>query len=517
MVDVFISYPRASRAKAEAIKARLEELGLDCFFDMEKIDGGSNFPDIIDRALRRSRSVLCCWSPLYFERPWCMIECRDALAREIMVPVAIDQFDQFAPPADLRQINWFDLADWTGEDSHEGWNRTLLSLGKLIGLELAPTAHKAASGELRVDAAPPAALGATRAHADMLADLRTTWASFPAKSDARAVQKFLERVCATAPGSGFEFEVELHLGELQSRAEQRAREAARTEAARSAREAVEAEVRRQSEEARARPGTIWRDAIPGLPESTCPEMVTIPPGDFLMGTPNTEEHAVGESGSEEPQHCVRIDYPFALGNYPVTFADWDAAIAVGARLERPVDQGWGRDRRPVINVSWEDAKAYADWLNRRLGIDGRADAYRLPSEAEWEYACGAGTNTLFSFGPTISTTQANYNDASSTGECHKKTTPVGSFPGNQFSLHDMHGNVREWCEDVWNPSYGVSGRPDDGAAWLNGEASRRALRGGSWNSSSSELRSAFRLSFSPIDRGNDIGFRLARTIALPDR
>ncbi len=514
MVDVFISYPRASRAKAEAIKARLEALGLDCFFDMERIDGGANFPDLIDRALRRSKAVLCCWSPLYFERPWCMIECRDALAREIMVPVAVERFDQFAPPADLRQVNWFDLAGWAGEDTHEGWNRTLLHLGKLIGLELAPPIQKAASGELSAGNAAPVA---TQTSVDLLTDLRTTWASFPAKSDVRAVQSFLERVRAVAAGSGFEFEIELHLNELGRRAEQRARETARAEAARRVREEAETELRRKSEEARARPGAVWRDAIPGLPESTCPEMVTIPPGEFLMGTPQTQEHSNGDDGREEPQHGVRIAYRFALGNYPVTFADWDAAIAVGAPLERPIDQGWGRNRRPVINVSWEDAKAYASWLNRRLGLEGRADAYRLPSEAEWEYACRAGTTSPFNFGTTISTSQANYDGASDGGQSRQRTTTVGSFPANVFGLHDMHGNVREWCEDAWNSSYCLSGRPDDGSAWLAGDTSRHTLRGGSWNTGAFELRSAFRLSASSIDRGNDIGFRLARTIALPAR
>jgi len=521
VVDVFISYPRSARAEAEAIKVKLDALGLDCFFDMEKIDGGANFPDIIDRALRGSKAVLCCWSPLYFERPWCMIECRDALEREIMVPVAVERFERFAPPADLRQVNWFDLADWHGEDAHEAWSRTLQSLGKLVGRELASSLQKTAPGEPGVKGEAPTAPRADQARADLLADLRATWTSFPAKSDASAVQRFLERVRAAAASSGIEFEIEHHLDELRRSAEHQAQAAARAEAARRAREATEAEAWRKAEEARARPGAIWRDAIPGLPESACPEMVTIPPGKFLMGSPQSEERSRGYDGREEPQHEVRIDYRFALGNYAVTFADWDAAIAVGARLERPVDEGWGRNRRPVIGVNWQDARAYVAWLNNRLGLAGRADAYRLPGEAEWEYACRAGTTTPFSFGATISTAQANYNGEDSdgvgnTGEFRQKTLPVGSLSANAFGLHDMHGNVQEWCEDVWNASYSESGRPDDGSAWLSGGASRRVLRGGSWKSDPFGLRSASRLNYSPIDRGSDIGFRLARTILPPD-
>jgi formylglycine-generating enzyme required for sulfatase activity len=517
VIDVFISYPRTARAKAESIKVKLETLGLDCYFDLERIDGGANFPDTIDRALRGSKAILCCWSPRYFERPWCMIECRDGLAREIMVPVAVERFERFAPPADLRLINWYNLVDWRGEDAHEDWRRTLLRLGKLVGRELDPPLRKSSLGALSAAGDASAAPESVQTNADLLADLRATWAAFPAKSDVNAVQRFLARV-RTAAGSGVEFEVEHHLDELRRGSERRAQETARVEAERRARVAAQVEARRQAEEARARPGAAWRDLIPGLPESACPEMITIPPGKFLMGSLD---------GREEPQHEVRIDYPFALGNYVVTFAEWDAAIAVGAKLERPADQGWGRHRRPVINVNWEDARAYAAWLNGRLGLNGRADAYRLPSEAEWEYACRAGTLAPYSCGATISTAQANYDGAATIGAAtigagdqgatRQMTAQAGSFPGNAFGLHDMHGNVWEWCEDVWNSSYSQPGRLDNGTAWLSGDASRRVVRGGSWKSDAAALRSAFRRGLSPLERGSDIGFRLARTVSPANR
>lgn len=521
MVDVFISYPRTARAKAESIKTRLETLGLDCYFDLERIDGGANFPDTIDRALRGSKAVLCCWSPRYFERPWCMIECRDGLAREIMVPVAVERFERFAPPADLRLINWYNLVDWRGEDAHEDWRRTLLRLGKLVGRELDPPLRKSVVGGLSAADEASAAPETVQTRANLLADLRATWAAFPAKSDASAVQRFLARV-RTAAGSGVEFEVEHHLDELRRGSERRAQEAARAEAERRARAAAQVEAQHQAEEARARPGAAWRDVIPGLPESACPEMITISPGKFLMGSLNSAERSEASDGREEPPHEVRIDYPFALGNYALTFAEWDAAIAVGAKLERPVDQGWGRNRRPVINVNWEDARAYAAWLSGRLGLTGRADAYRLPSEAEWEYACRAGTTAPFSCGTTISTAQANYDGehtigAGDQGANRRMTAPVGCFPANAFGLHDMHGNVWEWCEDVWNTSYSQPGRLDNGIAWLIGDTSRRVLRGGSWKSDPFTLRSAFRRSSNPLDRVSDIGFRLARTVSPPNR
>jgi formylglycine-generating enzyme required for sulfatase activity len=270
-----------------------------------------------------------------------------------------------------------------------------------------------------------------------------------------------------------------------------------------------------SRSGRSRPGSVWREPIPGVPESASPEMVTIPPGKFLMGSPKTEELWKEYDGREEPQHEVWIDYTFAFSKHPVTFAEWDAAIAAGAKLEKPGDQGWGRDRRPVINVSWNDAKAYIAWLNSKLGLEGRADAYRLPGEAEWEYACRAGTTTPFGFGATISTAQANYNGectygAGKKGEKRGKTAPVGSFPANGFGLHDMHGNVWEWCEDVWNANY--NGAPADGSAWLTGNASFRVLRGGSWNNPPEYLRSAFRFRLNPSGRFFSVGFRVARTL-----
>jgi formylglycine-generating enzyme required for sulfatase activity len=309
--------------------------------------------------------------------------------------------------------------------------------------------------------------------------------------------------------SGFERLLK-HSENLMNNAQRRVRE----------REAAEAKARREAQEEarsreaerrpeRLRPGAVWRGAIPGLPESASPEMVTIPPGKFLMGAPASEEHSRED---ERPQHGVQIGYTFALGKHPVTFAEWDAAIEAGAKLKEPDDQGWGRGRRPVINVSWNDAKAYIEWLNTEAGLDGQPDAYRLPSEAEWEYACRAGTTTPFSCGATISTKQANFDGTSAYSKAtfREKTTPVGSFPANAFGLHDMHGNVWEWCEDVLNDCY--AGAPTDGSAWLTGDASRRVLRGGSWDNYPNQLRSAFRYGSNSIYSVNEWGFRLARTI-----
>jgi formylglycine-generating enzyme required for sulfatase activity len=246
-----------------------------------------------------------------------------------------------------------------------------------------------------------------------------------------------------------------------------------------------------------------------------PQMVAVPPGRFLMGSPSTEERWHGYDGREEPQHEVAIDYSFALGQHAVTFAEWDAALAAGVKLNKPEDRGWGRDRRPVINVSWDDAMAYLGWLNERLGLAGRPDAYRLPSEAEWEYACRAGTTTPFSTGGTITPKQANYDGnytygSGPKGTYHAKTQPVSSYPSNAFGLYDMHGNVWEWCADQWHETY--QGAPADGSVWDGGDASRRVVRGGSWLNDPQDLRSASRNWGGTTDRGSDVGFRVARTL-----
>ena len=232
----------------------------------------------------------------------------------------------------------------------------------------------------------------------------------------------------------------------------------------------------------------------------CPDMVVVPAGSFMMGSPSHEQ---GRNDSEGPVHEVRISAPFAAGRYEVTFAEWDACSAAGGCGHRPDDRGRGRGDRPVIYVTWEDAKGYARWLSRRTGKE-----YRLLSEAEWEYAARAGTETAYSWGDAIGVNLANCDGCGSQWD-FSKTAPVGSFGANAWGLHDMHGNVWEWTEDCWNGSY--RGAPSEGSAWLGGDCARRVLRGGSWYSKPANLRAAYRVR--SITGIRDIlGFRVARTL-----
>ena len=200
-------------------------------------------------------------------------------------------------------------------------------------------------------------------------------------------------------------------------------------------------------------------------------------------------------------HRVTIDKPFAIGVYEVTFEEWDACLADGGCGGYwPGDQGWGRERRPVMNLRWEDAQAYVAWLSEKTG-----QVYRLPSEAEWEYAARAWTQTAFSFGSEILTSQANY---WTTGL--RQTLPVGSFEPNAFGLFDMHGNVGEWVQDCWHPSY--EGAPTDGSAWEAGPCLERIERGGSHDVPDLSLRSASRANWPGHFVHSTVGFRVAKTL-----
>ena len=193
-----------------------------------------------------------------------------------------------------------------------------------------------------------------------------------------------------------------------------------------------------------------------------------------------------------------------MGRYEVTFADYDRFAEATSRT-KPSDEGWGRGSRPVINVSWNDAKAYATWLSAQTG-----KTYRLPSESEWEYAARAGTRTRYSWGNDIGVNRANCDGCGSEWD-NRRTAPVGSFAANGFGLFDMHGNVWEWVEDCGHNNY--QGAPMDGSAWTNACAlSSAVVRGGSWYSNPRGLRSAIRFRFAPSYRYSFFGFRLVQDL-----
>jgi formylglycine-generating enzyme required for sulfatase activity len=257
-----------------------------------------------------------------------------------------------------------------------------------------------------------------------------------------------------------------------------------------------------------------------LGDATSLNMLDIPAGSFLMGSPPEEPE---RSSDEGPQHSVNLD-GFFMSQTPITQAQW----RVVAQWQELPGEHWGRelkaepsamggpdaDQKPVETVSWHDAMEFCHRLSQRTGR-----YYTLPSEAQWEYACRAGTTTPFHFGETITPDLANY-DANYTyangpkGEYRKQTTPVGLFPANAWGLQDMHGNVWEWCLDQWHESY--AGAPSDGSAWVDSEDEKsgvkRLRRGGSWLNDPRICRSASRPLFGPVVADDLIGFRV---VCLP--
>lgn len=257
----------------------------------------------------------------------------------------------------------------------------------------------------------------------------------------------------------------------------------------------------ETAEAPAAPGEAFRDC------GVCPLMRVAPAGSFRMGAPPDEP---ARQASEGPQIDVVIARPFAIGVHEVTFAQWDACVADGGcNAHAPDDAGWGRGDRPAINVSWEDAQAYVRWLSEKTG-----KAYRLPSEAEWEYAARAGAATPFATGMAITPDQANFNGRhpyiGEPGKFRAQTVPVASFAPNAFGLHDMHGNVWEWVADCWTA--GHAGAPRDARARESGDCARRVLKGGAWNTGAWRLRAGHRLPKPAAAREFDNGFRVARDL-----
>jgi formylglycine-generating enzyme required for sulfatase activity len=240
----------------------------------------------------------------------------------------------------------------------------------------------------------------------------------------------------------------------------------------------------------------------------CPEMVVIPQGSFMMGTPDDESYRLK---SEGPQHNVTIPRPIAVGRFSVTFDEWDACLADGGcDGNKGDDGGYGRGRMPAEGVDFASAKAYLAWLSRKVGR-----TYRLPSESEREYFTRAGTTTPFWFGKTISSQNANYNAMNNYpggpyGEASKGPKPVDAYLPNRFGLYQVIGNVEEWTEDCYNKRYNEDS-PTDGSPWLDGDCSRRMLRGGGWMGFALTQRSGSR---NDLPVGTFNSFRVVRALAI---
>ena len=265
----------------------------------------------------------------------------------------------------------------------------------------------------------------------------------------------------------------------------------------------------EAAELRERVGERFRDC------EECPELVVVPAGSYLMGSPLSEE---GRADNEGPQRRVTIAESFAVGVYEVTFEEWAACVdGGGCGGYRPDDEGRGRGRRPVINVSWEDAQQFVARLREETGM-----AYRLLSEAEWEYVARAGTDTARYWGESESgqcryangadvaaksSISTEHNDKlAPCDDGHERTSPVGSYVENDFGLYDVLGNVMEWTQDCY------AGAPTERSGWEREECGSRVVRGGAWHNTPRVLRSAYRIEVDTGIRSRFVGFRVARSL-----
>jgi formylglycine-generating enzyme required for sulfatase activity len=557
MADIFVSYSRADRDTVANIVAALEAEGWAVWWDT-RLRAGEQWDEVIEREINAARCVVVVWSPLSVTRYWVKVEANFGLSRGILVPISIEGAE---PPLAFTLIQSANLTGWDGGAQAPALRRTVEDIREKLRRAPGPASAEYARAPSAGTEAP-AASPSQAAHNHAAED----WKLIEHSTDPRDFRAFiaehksgllvrkaqhkledladealaaagrdkgaLERFLKTHSDSVHADAVRAKLAEFAAEEQRKRDEAARFEARwneKRKRQELEARYRAEGRirvaPAIARPaGLEWFLPGAGKAESFkdadfAPEMVVVPAGKFTMGTTDSEiARLTKEYGDyfkdEAPQHEVTIPQPFAIGRYAVTFDEWEAAQKdkdwqriTGRAPYSPDDQGWGKGRRPAVDVCWDDAQAYVKWLSEKTG-----KGYWLPSEAEWEYACRAGTRTAFWWGDTISTAQANY-DGNHTywggqkGEYRQKTVPVDSFEPNPWGLYQVHGNVWDWVEDCWHKDY--HNAPSDGSAWTSGDCTYRVLRGGSWNIDPLLLRAARRGGYSPGTRYGNVGFRVA--------
>ena len=493
MADIFISYAREDRAFTQLLAERIEDRGWSVWWD-RRIPIGKRFERVIEEELHKAGCVIAVWSRHGVASDYVREEAADGRDRGILLPVFAETVDA---PFGFRGIQAADLRGWKGDPAHPSFVDFTHDISGKIGPprqraqhQGTPTADHGATVQgprepKRRDERKPSPATLRRFGFVLILLMATGavgwwWSEGRVPTTAPSGEPRQLPSAMPAPGAA--------PGQQPS-----VMPIAKPE---EPRRQFEVEQKPPSPRKTLAPDDVFQDC------DVCPKMVVVPAGDFWMGSPESEKERDGDEG---PRHKVTIADPFAISKYEVTFEQWDAcAEAGGCNGYRPDDQGWSRGSRPVINVSWWDAKAYAEWLSRKTG-----QSYRSPSEAEWEYAARAGTITRYSFGDAITPKDANYAE-SKIG----KTAEVGAYPKNPWGLYDMHGNVWEWVEDVWHDSY--NGAPVDGSAWTDGggnfSSRGRVVRGGSWYSNPRGLRSANRYRYQPDNRNSYLGFRVSRTL-----
>jgi formylglycine-generating enzyme required for sulfatase activity len=531
MSEIFISYSREDRPRAGALARAFEARGWSVWWD-RIIPAGRTFDDVIEEHLDATRCVIVLWSTASVASKWVRAEAAEGANRNILVPVMLEKV---RIPLAFRQIQSADLTAWNGDETDPDFLELAGDVAALLA-KPAPAATEAEAEATETPPEPPAAplrpqppspeplrprrwlrplllTGGGLAVVAVGALLLFRPASHPAPAPAME----------TSPAEVAEPPTPVqttptHVAEPPAPVETTPHHPAGP-AAPAPRPPVEPQQQPQPQP-QPQPQTLPSGPFHDCPE--CPEMTVVPAGTFVMGSPSGE---VGRAPSEGPQHRVKIARPLALGTHEVTrdqFAAFVAAthqVVTGCEARGGVkakdakswrDPGFAQSGGdPVVCVSLGDAHRYAAWLSAKTGHD-----YRLPSEAEWEYAARGDTVSAYFWGddPDRACDFANVDDSHATCRDHVRfTAPAGHFGANPSGLFDTAGNVWEWTEDCWNDGY--ENAPDDGAARTTGDCDGRAVRGGSWTSGAPFARSAARIDDPVNSRHGNLGFRVAR--ALP--
>ena len=505
MYDIFLSYSTKDRDRLQPLFSALEERGWSVFWDHRTIDIGDHWSKKINHAIRTSKCVVVVWSENSIESEWVLEEANIGKQRDVFLPIRIDDVI-FPVGFTMRQAG--DFVDWKGDVNDQQFIRLAEKVQELVeryNAEQARFEAAVAAEQERLAKEKAAADQKAREAAERQRSLEEYQARLAAEEAAK--QKKLEQQRLAEQKAREEAERQAKAQQEQIKREQAAaEEKARKEAAR------QAKLNQGDKKFPLIPALFLSTAVLGgsgyyvyskenlSVEAIESEMVDIPAGTFTMGCVVGRDDVVGGCfNNEKPAHQVTL-VAFKMAETETTFDQWDACEKANV-CPHAEDVGWGRGNRPVINVSWDDiTQKYIPWLNRKTG-----KAYRLPTEAEWEYAARGGADTAFPWGNAIGKGKANCTN-SSCGDTFDFTAPVGSFAANGYGLHDMNGNVWEWCQDWYASDYYASSPASNPKGAASGTA--RVLRDGAWGNIAQGVRSAYRGGNAPGFRGNGIGFRL---------
>ncbi len=499
MAHVFLSYSRDDRPTAQKIAESLEAEGFEVWWD-KVLRAGQTYDEVTEGMLRDSAVVVVLWSKVSAKSKWVRAEATLGSRSSVLVPAMIEECDR---PIMFELTHTADLIGWGGDRTAEHWRAFVADIRQAIGDQ---------SDVATAPAQPAAPIVSAPASADPSSDdasIETTfWNSIEDETDPEDFEAYLKRY------------PEGHFADLARNRLKKLRRAARAQSKAAAKGGDPNDVKLSpsplvlgaivaaivaaagggfvlfrslgnSGAAEAATDTIAEAGpVAGAIKDcdTCPELVSLAPATFRMGSAEDEPNRVG---NESPQHEVSLP-AYAIGKFEVTFDEWDACVDAGACRHSPSDRGNGRGAMPVFGVSWADTNEYVVWLSRETGRN-----YRLPTEAEWEYAARGGTETAYWWGDRFDRTIAPSG----------RPSAVSQLQTNAFELAGTLGNVREWVEDCYVNNY--ANAPTDGRAVNDGDCSLRVIRGGSYEDEPAQHRAANRARVGRTIRDKSIGFRIA--------